>query len=149
MKAVLQRVNKASVVVNGETVGEIEKGLLVLLGVHTDDTEAQVLTLAKKVCELRIFEDEQEKMNLSALDLQRDILVVSNFTLYGDCSGGRRPYFVEAARPEKANPLYEKFVQEVKTKPVGKVSTGIFGADMKIDMECDGPVTIILDTASL
>lgn len=149
MRAVLQRVNKASVTVNGEVAGEIKTGLLVLLGVHIDDTKQEMQKLAKKVCELRIFEDEQEKMNLSALDLTKDILVVSNFTLYGDCSGGRRPYFVAAARPEKANPLYEQFVAELRTKSIGRVATGIFGADMSIDMQCDGPVTILLDTDTL
>lgn len=149
MKAILQRVNSATLRVDGKIVGEIQKGLVVLLGVNVDDTDAQAITLAKKTAELRIFTDENHKMNLSSNDLCLSVLVVSNFTLYGDCSGGRRPYFANAARPQKANELYELYVSELKKQNLSLVATGEFGADMKITTELDGPVTIILDTNEL
>lgn len=149
MKAVIQRAESASVTINNERYSEINKGLVVLLGIIEGDTEKQAEILAKKIAEMRIFEDENEKMNLSANDLNLDILVVSNFTLGADCSHGRRPYFVKAARPEVANGLYEYFVEQIKKQPVKKVCTGEFGADMKLAILNDGPVTIILDTDEL
>lgn len=144
MKAVLQRVLSATVFVDSAVTGTVSSGLLVLLGVGVNDTAQQAIALAKKSAELRIFEDENEKMNLSAIDQKYGALVVSNFTLYADCNGGRRPYFVEAARPEKAQALYDLYVSELK-KYLSHVQTGVFGADMKIETLCDGPVTIILE----
>lgn len=146
MKAILQRVNSAKVSVNGDISGEIDSGLLVLLGVMDGDTETEAKFLAKKTAELRIFCDDADKMNLSANDLKLQALVISNFTLYGDCSGGRRPYFIKAARPEVAEGLYECYVAELKKQSLSSVETGVFGGDMTIDMQCDGPVTLILDT---
>ncbi len=124
-------------------------GLVVLLGVIEGDTQKEAEILAKKIAEMRIFKDENDKMNLSANDLNLDILVISNFTLGADCSHGRRPYFVKAARPEVANGLYKYFVEQMKKQPVKKVCTGEFGADMKLSILNDGPVTIILDTDDL
>ena len=149
MKAILQRVTSAKVVVEEKVIGEISNGLLVLLGVKVGDTEAESIQLAKKTAELRIFCDENDKMNLSANDLNYEVLVISNFTLYGDCSGGRRPYFAESARPEDANPLYLKYIEELKKYNIKNVSTGEFGADMTITPILDGPVTIILDSEEL
>ncbi len=147
MRAVLQRVNKASVTIDGQIYSEIEKGLVVLLGIIEGDTKEQAIFLAKKIAELRIFTDENDKMNLSASDLNADIMVVSNFTLGADCKKGRRPYFVHAAHPQVANELYEYFVGLVKQdKSINKVSTGKFGEHMELAMVNNGPVTIILDT---
>lgn len=148
MRAVLQRVNAAKVTVDGTVSGSIEAGLLILLGVTVEDTEKEAEQLAKKTAELRIFCDSDDKMNLSAMDEGKAALVVSNFTLYADCSGGRRPYFIKAARPEVAQPLYEHYVAALRCY-INHVQTGVFGGDMTIDMQCDGPVTIILDTAEL
>lgn len=149
MKAILQRVTSAKVVVDEKNIGEISNGLLVLLGVKVGDTETDAIKLAKKTAELRIFCDEDDKMNLSANDLNYEILVISNFTLYGDCSGGRRPYFVQSARPEDANPLYLKYIEELKKQNIKNIATGEFGADMTITPVLDGPVTIILDSEEL
>lgn len=144
MRVVLQRVSSASVVVDGKTVGAIERGLLLLLGVHQNSTRDQAIALAAKCAELRIFADDAGKMNLSAKDLQLNALVISQFTLYGDTRKGRRPNFMEAARPEIAIPLYELFVEELR-KHLPKVETGVFGAMMNVHLINDGPVTLILD----
>lgn len=144
MKAVIQRVKNAEVKVEGKIVGEIGEGLLILLGVGPDDTEENADTLIKKICNLRIFRDENDKMNLSVKDIDGEILVVSQFTLYADCTKGNRPSFVEAASPEKAEKLYEYFKEKCKLE-VKKVECGVFGADMKVSLLNNGPVTIILE----
>lgn len=146
MRAVVQRVKHASVTVEGDVVGRIEHGLLILLGVTHDDGDKQVRWLSEKVANLRIFEDDAGKMNRSLLDTEGGALVVSQFTLYGDCRKGRRPSFVTAARPETAIPLYESFVERMGALGVSPVQTGIFAADMKVELLNDGPVTLILDT---
>ena len=145
MKIVVQRVKNASVEVEGKTVGEIEKGFLVLLGVTHSDTKKEADYLAKKLCKLRVFTDENDKMNLSLKDVGGKLLIVSQFTLYADCSGGNRPSFIEAARPEQAEELYEYFCKECKEKYDINVEKGIFGADMKVNLLNDGPVTIIIE----
>lgn len=145
MRSVIQRVNRASVTVDEKIIGKIEKGLLVLLAVCDEDTDEDLKWLADKIIGLRIFSDENEKMNLSLSDVNGGILVVSQFTLYGDCKKGRRPYFAAAGKPEYANIMYEKFVNYVKER-VGEVATGEFGADMKVSLENDGPVTLIIDS---
>ena len=145
MKIVVQRVKNASVEVEGKTVGKIEKGFLVLLGVTHSDTKEKAEYLAKKLCKLRIFTDENDKMNLSLKDVGGKLLIVSQFTLYADCSGGNRPSFIEAARPEQAEELYEYFCKECKEKYDINVENGIFGADMKVNLLNDGPVTIIIE----
>lgn len=144
MKAVIQRVKNAEVKVEEKAVGEIGEGLLILLGVGPDDTEENADTLIKKICNLRIFRDENDKMNLSVKDIDGEILVVSQFTLYADCTKGNRPSFVEAASPEKAEKLYEYFKEKCKLE-VKKVECGVFGADMKVSLLNNGPVTIILE----
>ncbi len=144
MRLVIQRVGKASVEVDGEITGKIGKGLLVLLGVTHSDDESVIPWLVRKTCELRIFEDEQGKMNRSLLDVGGKMLVVSQFTLYARCLKGRRPDFNDAAPPQKAEALYEKFVEAVREAGV-HVETGVFGAYMKVDLTNDGPVTIILE----
>ena len=145
MKLVVQRVAFSDVKVDGEIVGKIDKGFMVLLGVTHEDTKENADFLAKKLCNLRVFEDENEKMNLSIKDVNGKLLIISQFTLYGDCSEGNRPSFIEAAKPPVAIPLYEYFVEECK-KCIDKVETGIFGADMKVELLNDGPVTIIIDS---
>ena len=145
MKIVVQRLKNASVEVEGKTVGKIEKGFLVLLGVTHSDTKEKAEYLAKKLCKLRIFTDENDKMNLSLKDVGGKLLIVSQFTLYADCSGGNRPSFIEAARPEQAEELYEYFCKECKEKYDINVEKGIFGADMKVNLLNDGPVTIIIE----
>ena len=144
MRAVVQRVSSSKVTVDGEVTGEINKGLLVLLGVTHEDTSKDVDYIIDKVLNLRIFEDENEKMNLSLKDVGGELLVVSQFTLYGDCSQGNRPSFIEAARPEEANPLYEYFCNQCELNNI-EVQKGIFGADMKVELINDGPVTIIIE----
>ncbi|MCI6770926.1 MAG: D-aminoacyl-tRNA deacylase [Oscillospiraceae bacterium] len=146
MKAVIQRVLNAKVTVDSNVTGEIGKGFLVLLGVMEEDTEKEMKLLAKKVAQLRIFEDENEKMNLALGDVGGSVLVVSQFTLCADVSHGRRPSFINSARPEKANKLYEQFILELHEWGIDNVQTGIFGADMAVDLLNDGPVTIIMDT---
>lgn len=146
MKAVIQRVTKASVTVDGEVTGEIGKGFLVLLGVMDGDTEAEMKLLAKKVAEIRIFEDENEKMNLSLDKVDGEVLVVSQFTLCADVSHGRRPSFINSAPPAVANELYESFCEELRSLGVKKVAQGIFAADMAVELINDGPVTIIMNT---
>lgn len=146
MKAVIQRVSHASVTVDGSITGEIGKGFLVLLGVVDGDTEAEMKLLAKKVAEIRIFTDENDKMNLSLDKVDGEVLVVSQFTLCADISHGRRPSFIGSAPPKIANELYEAFCEELRALGVKKVATGIFGADMAVELLNDGPVTIIMDT---
>ncbi|MBO8155967.1 MAG: D-tyrosyl-tRNA(Tyr) deacylase [Bacillaceae bacterium] len=145
MKLVIQRSKQAKVTVNGKTTGEIEKGLVVLVGVTHDDTEEDAAYLAEKVAHLRIFEDENGKMNLSVKDIGGEVLSVSQFTLYGDCRKGRRPNFMDAARPEPANQLYERFNRFVEEQGV-PVQTGEFGAMMEVSLTNDGPVTLIIDS---
>lgn len=146
MRTILQKVSYASVKINKKTIGKIEKGLLVFLGITHEDTEKEVKWLVNKIKDLRIFEDENGKMNLSLIDVKGEILIVSQFTLYGNCNKGRRPSFIEAAKPEIANELYLKFIDEFKALDI-KTETGEFGADMKVELLNDGPVTIIIDTA--
>ncbi|MFT5169596.1 MAG: D-tyrosyl-tRNA(Tyr) deacylase [Lysobacterales bacterium] len=145
MKVVVQRVKSAKVEVEGKIVGAIEKGLLIFLGVSKDDTQRDAEFLAKKVAELRIFEDGEGKMNLSVLDTKGQALVVSQFTLYGNCQKGRRPSFNEAAQPEVAVPLYEYFVKQLELLGL-VVGTGQFQAMMDVSLVNDGPVTLILES---
>lgn len=149
MKAVIQRVSYSSVVIDGIEVGKTDKGFLILLGVEQGDTKEDADKLIKKIPVLRIFEDENGKMNLSCLDIDGEILVVSQFTLCADCSHGRRPSFIRSAPPDTANELYLYFVDELKKSGVKKVDTGEFGADMKVSLLNDGPVTIILDSKEI
>jgi D-tyrosyl-tRNA(Tyr) deacylase len=145
MRVVVQRSKGASVTVAGEVIGRITKGLVLLVGVTHDDTEVDAAYLAEKIANLRIFEDEEEKMNLSLLDVGGEILSISQFTLYGDCRKGRRPNFMAAARPEQANQLYESFNRLLREKGI-TVETGRFGAMMDVELTNDGPVTIIIDS---
>ena len=145
MRAVVQRVASASVKVEDEVVGQIERGFLVLLGVGTGDSDADAVTLAEKVAGLRVFEDDDRKMNLALNDVDGQMLVVSQFTLFGDCRKGRRPSFVGAARPEKAERLYESFVAEVRGRGI-HVETGRFQTHMDVRLVNDGPVTLLLDS---
>ena len=146
MKAVYQRVTRASVTVDGRVIGEIGHGVLLLVGVCDGDTEAEAALLAKKVAELRVFEDENEKMNLSVMDVGGAVLAVSQFTLCANTKHGRRPDFFAAAKPPISLPLFNKFVEYLRKTGVTDVQTGEFGADMKVELLNDGPVTIILDT---
>ena len=145
MRAVVQRVTRAKVTVDGETVGEIQKGLVILLGVARDDTERDVSYLANKIPSLRIFDDEQGKMNVSLKDCGGGVLIVSQFTLYGDVRRGLRPSWIDAAAPEIAQPLYELFCEELR-KQISQVATGSFRAMMQVELINDGPVTILLDS---
>lgn len=145
MKTVIQRVTDASVRVNGNVIGEIQEGLVVLLGVTHEDTQEDVDYLVNKIVHLRIFEDENEKMNLSLKDVQGSILSISQFTLYGDTRKGRRPNFMQAAKPEVANELYERFNLHLEQQGI-QVETGEFGAMMDVSLTNSGPVTIILDS---
>lgn len=148
MRAVVTRVRHASVTIGGAVAGSIGQGFLILLGVTHTDTEAEARKLADKICSLRIFEDENGKMNLGLDSVNGELLIVSQFTLFGSCKHGRRPDFLAAARPEVAIPLYERFIALCKEKGLG-VQTGEFGADMKVDSLNDGPLTLILDTDAL
>lgn len=145
MRAVIQRVVQASVSVDGDIVGEIQNGLLVLLGVHKDDTINQSTWLASKIANLRVFSDKDQKMNLSIKDTKGSLLIVSQFTLYGNCMTGRRPDFLEAARGDRAQSLYLQFIKDMQDQDI-EVKTGIFGADMKVSLVNDGPVTLVIDT---
>jgi D-tyrosyl-tRNA(Tyr) deacylase len=145
MRAVVQRVSRAKVTVGGEVAGEIAAGLMILLGVAREDTAAVAVALAEKTANLRIFEDQNEKMNLSLLDVKGSALVVSQFTLYGDARGGRRPSFIAAAPPELAKALYDEFCEALRRLGV-RVGTGIFQAMMSVELVNDGPVTILLDS---
>lgn len=147
MRAVVQRVSRASVESEGCQVGSISKGLLVLLGVGDGDTEEDLKYIHDKIINLRIFEDREGKLNLSLMDVQGDIQVVSQFTLYGDARKGRRPSFIEAARPELADPLYKELIRLLKKNDrLGKVAEGAFGTHMMVDLTNDGPITILLDS---
>lgn len=145
MRAVIQKVKHSSVTVDGEIVGKIGKGFMILLGVTHEDGDKEVKWLAKKIKDLRIFEDENEKMNLSLEDVKGEVLIISQFTLYGDCIKGRRPSFTQAAKPDIAKKLYEDFIQEFSNFGI-HTEHGIFGADMKVELLNDGPVTMIIDT---
>ena len=145
MRTVVQRVSSASVTVDGNVIGKINKGFLVLLGIKSTDTKQDVDYMVKKVINLRIFRDENDKMNLPLKDVNGELLIVSQFTLYGDASGGNRPSFIDAAKPDIAIPLYEYFVSECRKK-INLVQTGEFGADMKVELLNDGPVTIIMES---
>jgi D-tyrosyl-tRNA(Tyr) deacylase len=148
MRAVVQRVSRAKVTVDGETTGEIGSGLLVLLGVSSRDTESDALYLVEKILNLRVFEDEGGKMNLSLFDTGGGLLVISQFTLYGDTRRGRRPSYIDAAGPDGANRLYEFYVAECR-KRIGHVATGRFQAMMDVELVNDGPVTILIDSEKL
>lgn len=148
MRAVVTKVTHASVTIDGAVHGRIGRGFLILLGVTHADTEAEARKLADKICSLRIFEDENGKMNVGLDQVQGELLIISQFTLYGNCRRGRRPDFLAAARPETAVPLYERFIALCAEKGF-HVETGVFGADMKVDSLNDGPLTLILDTDSL
>lgn len=149
MKAVIQRVKYATVKVNEKLIGECKQGFMILLGVVDSDTQQDADKLIKKIPVLRIFEDENGKMNKSLLDINGELLVISQFTLASDCSHGRRPSFTAAAPPDEANRLYEYFVSGIKSSGVSSVQTGEFGADMAVELLNDGPVTIILDSKEL
>lgn len=145
MRAVVQRVDRASVRVDNKVVGQVDKGLMVLFGVAPDDTDKDLNYIVDKVAGLRIFEDDQDKMNLSVQDVGGSILAVSQFTLYGDCRKGKRPSFDGAAKPELANSYYEKFVAALRDKGI-KVETGVFRAHMLVELVNNGPVTMLLDS---
>lgn len=149
MRAVVQRVTRSKVIVDNKIIGEIGNGLTVLLGVGPKDSEADIAYLAEKILNLRIFEDENGKVNLSLLDVGGELLVVSQFTLYADCRKGRRPNFSNAAPPEIANTLYLQFVEKCREMGAKKVATGEFGAYMHVDIQNNGPVTILLDSEKL
>lgn len=145
MRAVVQRVTSSKVVVDGKIVGSINKGINVLIGISCDDNEGDLKYIKDKIINLRIFEDENFKMNKSLMDIGGEMLVISQFTLYGDCRKGRRPNFMAALGGEESKKLYDKFILMLKEYGI-KVETGIFGADMKVDIQNDGPVTILLDS---
>lgn len=145
MRSIIQRVKSAQVAVSGEIVGKIDEGLLVLLGVCDEDTEKDLKWLADKIAGLRIFTDSDDKMNLSLEDIDGEILIVSQFTLYGKCKKGRRPDFTSAGKPQYAEKMYEDFVEYMRTK-IRKVETGIFGEHMEVSLLNDGPVTLFIDS---
>jgi D-tyrosyl-tRNA(Tyr) deacylase len=147
MKAVIQRVSKASVTVEGKVVGQIGRGLLVLLGVGRGDGQSEAILIAEKIANMRIFPDEKGRFNHSVLDIRGEVLVVSQFTLYGDTRRGRRPSFSDAAQPEIAAPLLDTFIEVLYKRGV-VVASGVFGAHMYVDLQNDGPVTIVLDSAT-
>ena len=149
MRVVVQRCSRAEVRIDGQTVGQIGRGFLLLVGVTDGDSEAQADLLAKKVAQMRVFEDAEGKMNLALKDVDGAILSISQFTLYADCKKGNRPSFIRAARPETAVPLYDYFNARLRSEYGLQVETGRFGADMKVDFINDGPVTILLDSAEL
>jgi D-tyrosyl-tRNA(Tyr) deacylase len=149
MRAILQRVKRGAVLVDGQVLGAIGTGLVILVGTTHSDTPAQVELVARKAAHLRIFEDEAGKMNLSALDVGAEALVVSQFTLYADSRRGRRPSFTDAAHPERAEPLIEHFVRALQAEGIRRVAGGKFGAHMLVEIHNDGPVTIILDSDEL
>lgn len=149
MKAILQRVSNARVEIENKTVGQIEKGFLILLGVENGDELRDADVLAAKISGLRIFTDENDKMNLSLTDVGGGVLVISNFTLCADCSHGRRPSFIAAARPETAEPLYKYFCKKMTDNGISRVEKGVFGADMQVSLINDGPVTIEINSKDL
>jgi D-tyrosyl-tRNA(Tyr) deacylase len=146
MKAVIQRVTQASVTIESNIVAEIQKGLLILIGIEEADNQEDIQWLVSKIANLRIFGDENEVMNLSVKDLAGDVIIVSQFTLHASTKKGNRPSYIKAARPETAIPIYEKFIAQMEVEIGKKVQTGQFGADMKVALLNDGPVTIIIDT---
>ena len=148
MKVVIQRVSKASVTINGKVVASIANGILVLLGIIDEDTHEDINWLSNKIANLRIFEDENGVMNKSVIEVDGDAIVVSQFTLHASTKKGNRPSYIKAAKPETAIPLYEAFVKQLELNIGKKVQTGQFGADMKVELLNDGPVTIIIDTKS-
>lgn len=146
MRVVLQRVTKASVTIDDQIYSQIGRGLLVLLGIGLEDSEEDIDWLIKKLLHLRIFDDENRVMNLSLIDIKGEILLVSQFTLHASTKKGHRPSYIKAAKPDIAIPLYEKFIEKLKTEYPNKIATGRFGADMKISLINDGPVTIVIDS---
>jgi D-tyrosyl-tRNA(Tyr) deacylase len=146
VKAVIQRVSQASVTIDSKIVAEIQKGLLVLVGIEDSDNQEDISWLTSKIINLRIFADENEVMNLSVKDIKGEIIVVSQFTLHASTKKGNRPSYIKASKPEIAIPLYESFVKQIETELGYKIQTGIFGADMKVSLINDGPVTIIMDS---
>lgn len=146
MRAVIQRVSTASVISNGKETGTINKGLLVLLGIETSDDQADAEWLADKIWQMRIFQDQEDKMNLSLEDIGGEVLLISQFTLHANCKKGNRPSFIRAARPETAIPLYEYFKTYLDRHTSKPIQCGVFGADMKVSLVNDGPVTIVLDS---
>ena len=148
MRLVIQRVSKASVEIEGKVNGKIDEGFMLLVGITNDDNKEVVEKMADKLINLRIFEDENEKLNLSLMDVKGEILSISQFTLYANCKKGRRPSFVKAGNPQKAEEMYEEFIRVCKEK-VPKVEHGVFGADMKVELLNDGPFTIVLDSKEL
>lgn len=148
MRFVIQRVSNAKVTVDNKVVGKINKGFLVLIGVTHEDTKETADLMVKKLLNLRVFQDENDKMNLALKDVNGELLLVSQFTLYADCKKGNRPSFVDAAKPDMANELYQYIIEKCKNEEYN-VQTGIFGADMKVELVNDGPVTIILDSENL
>jgi D-tyrosyl-tRNA(Tyr) deacylase len=146
MRVVLQRVSEASVKIDGKIKAAIDKGLLLLVGIEQDDNTEDVEWLCKKIVQLRIFNDAEDKMNLSVQDIDGDILIISQFTLHAQCKKGNRPSFIKAARPEQSIPLYESFIAEMEIQLGKAVGSGIFGADMKVSLINDGPVTILFDS---
>ena len=149
MRVVVQRCSRAEVRIDGSSVGKIGQGFMLLVGITETDTTAEADLLAKKIAQLRVFEDEAGKMNLAIRDVEGAVLSISQFTLYADCRKGNRPSFIRAARPEQASPLYDYFNETLRTTYGLTVETGRFGADMKVDFINDGPVTILLDTDEL
>jgi D-aminoacyl-tRNA deacylase len=149
MRVILQRVTQGSVTVDGAITGQIAQGFVALVGVTHDDTQAEADLLAKKTANLRVFEDDAGKMNLSALDIGADVLVVSQFTLYADARKGRRPSFINAAQPDKAEPLVNDYAERLQAEGIQRIAFGVFGAMMQVEIHNDGPVTIILDTDEL
>ncbi len=145
MRAVVQRVSRASVKIDTLTTGSIQKGVVVLLGIHATDSLDELRWLADKIINLRIFEDNNGKMNRSLADIDGEMLIVSQFTLYGDCRKGRRPGYSSAAPPEHAKPLYEQYIEEIKNRQI-RVATGTFAANMEVEIINDGPVTLLLDS---
>ncbi len=145
MRAVIQRVSRASVTINSAITGKIDRGLVVLLGIHASDTDRDLRWMADKTAALRIFEDSNGKMNLSLEDIGGEMLIISQFTLFGDCRKGRRPGYSDAAPPEIAEPFYHRFVEEIKRKQI-RVATGTFRATMAVNLVNDGPVTLLLDS---
>ncbi len=146
MKAVIQRVTHSSVTIDHKTVAEIQKGLLILIGIEETDAQEDIIWLTSKIANLRIFGDENDIMNLSLKDIEGEVIVVSQFTLHALTKKGNRPSYIKAAKPEIAIPIYEKFISQMETEIGKKIQTGKFGADMKVSLTNDGPVTIIIDT---
>ncbi|MGJ8591994.1 MAG: D-aminoacyl-tRNA deacylase [Aquaticitalea sp.] len=146
MKAVIQRVSKASVTIEGQKVASIDKGLLILLGIVDEDTTDDIQWLSNKICNLRIFGDDADIMNYSLKDVDGDAIVVSQFTLHANTKKGNRPSYIKAAKPDRAIPLYKNFISQLQNDLGKTIQTGVFGADMKVELLNDGPVTIIIDT---